>query len=212
MIVFIEDRMENLYVFCFLIMYKKQKIYVYNDRNLFVLNKNYNITCHKNHYNYIGMIDYLKNNCNNIYLIHRLDKQVYGLLLISKNIKMLRYIGKLFNKKMIIKEYYAIIYGYVIKIIDFIKNTVCKLILNKLCYSFVKIQIYTGKIHQIRLYLSYFGNPIGCDYKYGSYIFNKQLNKIGFYRLFLFNRSLNIYIKKKVFLYICIDKYFKKII
>lgn len=128
----------------------------------------------------------------NVYLglIHRLDRPVSGIMVFAKTSKCASRLSKQINDGSLEKEYYAVIEGtpkekdvfedYLIKdekeniskVTTKDKGKYSKLeyelikTINN--YSLVKIKLYTGRSHQIRVQFSTRGYPLVGDQKYGS--------------------------------------------
>lgn len=127
-----------------------------------------------------------------IYTLHRLDKNVSGLMVYALNRKYAAIMSKCIENGEMIKEYYAIVHGRPEKegiLEDFLfkdshKNKVFVVKKErkgvkkaKLSYDVVKyfkdsalvhIRLYTGRSHQIRVQFSSRGFPLVGDHKYGS--------------------------------------------
>ncbi|NCB20755.1 MAG: RNA pseudouridine synthase [Clostridia bacterium] len=97
-------------------------IIVYEDPDYLIVNKPANLITHKSHNkDEVSLADILLNNYPEIKLVgedenrpgivHRLDKEVSGLLIIARNQKSFEYFKNLFKNRKIHKEYEAIIYG-----------------------------------------------------------------------------------------------------
>ena len=52
-------------------------------------------------------------------------------------------------------------------------------------YSLLEAELKSGRTHQIRVHLAHTGFPIAGDDKYGDFVFNRELQKIGLKRMFL---------------------------
>lgn len=65
----------------------------------------------------------------------------------------------------------------------------------------VKIIPLTGKLHQIRIHLSYIGHPIANDSKYGNKTFNKEIKKLKINRMLLHSKTIKFKcpISKKIY-------------
>ena len=122
-------------------------------------------------------------------LLHRLDKETSGVLLLVKNEKFQRKAIEEFKNQNILKEYIALVSGIVaesfeidkpILVIRKNKTAFCKVSKNgkeaksivepleiEGKFSKVKVTIKTGRTHQVRVNLSYSGYPIVGDTKYG---------------------------------------------
>lgn len=148
-------------------------------------------------------------------LVHRLDKDVNGLMVIAKTQVSYDSLKKQFKKRSVIKKYTALVYGKIIKdsaVINFpIKRasdgykmaalpltvkgqaslsgrsaeTYFEIIKKFINYTLLKIIIKTGRTHQIRVHLSAYGNPLVGDDIYGTAKTRAQNKKLGLSRIFL---------------------------
>ena len=135
----------------------------------------------------ISIDDIIKNISPKYNLVHRLDRETSGLLIIAKNLQTTKIFGKLFKEQLISKIYFAICQGTphnkeseVKLLIENKKN------LNKSSNSLTRYKVYqtnknfstllfaprTGKTHQIRLVAKHLGTPIVGDTKYNKMIKN----------------------------------------
>ncbi len=191
-------------------IFKKYKIsIIFENKNFIVLNKPSKISSHSGTNNKIGLIDILKIKKKSLQLCHRLDKNTSGCIVLSKNKRFLIKFQFMLRNKKIKKEYHAIVHGnlkenffivtnqkilnkYNSKIKDNFNNviTYCEIIKSYINYSLLRIFIYTGKLHQIRIHLAYIGHPIICDNKYGNYFLDKNLLGCRINNIFLHARSL----------------------
>ena len=111
--------------------------------------------------------------------VHRLDSLTSGLLIIAKTRKAQISMGKQFEQKEVTKKYQAIVMGKMEKkgrinfpidgkpaetIWECLKETPS---LRSEYLSWLKLEIKTGRTHQIRIHLSQIGNPILGDKIYG---------------------------------------------
>lgn len=137
--------------------------------------------------------EYLKikyNKPGNVYLglVHRLDRPVGGIIIFAKTSKAAKRLTDSIKNKQIKKTYYAVVEGHTKKeekLIDYLKKdtkTNTSYITNKekgkeaiLEYetikyhqnlSLVKINLITGRSHQIRVQLSNHGHPLIGDQRY----------------------------------------------
>ncbi len=127
-----------------------------------------------------------------IFTLHRLDKNVGGVMIFARNKKTAAYFSKLIQEGKLIKEYIALVHGKLPEsgvLEDFLfkdsrKNKVFvvkrerkgvkkakleyKLLSGDDETSLVRIRLHTGRSHQIRVQFSSRGYPIVGDHKYGS--------------------------------------------
>ncbi len=164
-----------------------------------------------------------------IYLVHRLDKDTEGLLVVAKSPQAAHTWTSLISSKEVQKEYYALCSGLFEKKCGIIntdidykgekKTALTKYSVEKIFtlsdqnqtlskekdfnFSLVRIQIETGRMHQIRRHLAQNGNPILADDKYGNFKINKMLKKMcGVKKLHLASCKLTIpskYINNQTF-------------
>lgn len=111
-----------------------------------------------------------------VFLVHRLDRETLGLMLVAYNSKAAAYLSDLFAKNAIKKEYEAIVLG---TLTPGRKDTITASLDDKEAIthfevidsdercSLLKVTIETGRLHQIRRHLDFIGNPIMGDPKYG---------------------------------------------
>ena len=118
-------------------------------------------------------------------LVHRIDKQTSGILLIARSLASSKYIGKLFKEHAIVKTYIAVVhdtpknkYG---KLKLMIKQnqkqlesvTYFKVLKKVKDFSLLIIRPITGRKHQIRIHMNHIGNPILGETKFS----NKKSNE-----------------------------------
>ena len=176
---------------------------VYEDDDLVVVNKPAGMVVHPGHGNYSGtLINALiyhfenlpKNSSNRPGLVHRLDKDTSGLLVIAKNDKSMVHLSNQFAEKTSKREYIALVWGNVKddrgKIDNYIgrnpKNRLQNIVLDddkiengkraitnyevlsRLNYvSLVKCTLETGRTHQIRVHMKHIGHTLFNDERYG---------------------------------------------
>ena len=176
---------------------------VYEDDDLVVVNKPAGMVVHPGHGNYSGtLINALiyhfenlpKNSSNRPGLVHRLDKDTSGLLVVAKNDESMVHLSNQFAEKTSKREYIALVWGNVKddngKIDNYIgrnpKNRLQNIVLDddKINYgkraitnyevlsrlnyvSLVKCTLETGRTHQIRVHMKHIGHTLFNDERYG---------------------------------------------
>ena len=138
----------------------------------------------------ITSIDHIIKNINTQYrLVHRLDKETSGLLLIAKNLNYAKKLSSLFKQKEITKFYIALCEGNPKNNYSQVKleiknkkfkseNTLTnyKLINKNKSISSILFNPQTGKTHQLRIVSKNLGCPIVGDNKYNIYSKYKKEN------------------------------------
>ena len=175
---------------------EKYNDFILEDNNNFiVLNKPSGIPVQAGTKSFKNIIDVLKNtkyflHCKP-YIVHRLDKETSGVLIIAKNREYAQLFTSLFRIRKIHKTYIAIAHGKVLSSIKTMKDDLIlydngrkiiqkaisylKVIKSNSEFSLVELNPITGRKHQLRKQLYNIGNPIVGDDKY---FLNKKLNKI----------------------------------
>jgi 23S rRNA pseudouridine955/2504/2580 synthase len=193
----------------------------YENENFILIDKPYGISVHSGTNQEVDFLSSLRKaqNNNDLSLVHRLDKNTSGCLLISKNYQVASNLGKELMNKNIKKKYYALLMGVLDKDIIEIESRIekdtkhQKMIVNEQdgrdaytkitllqkykSFSFVEIEIETGRTHQIRVHASSIGHPVVGDNKYNT-LNSKKINKeLNLKRLFLHAYYLSFYYDKK---------------
>ncbi len=187
---------------------------IFEDKELLVLNKPAGIAVHSGSKLKFGIIEMLRQarpNDEMLELVHRLDRDTSGCLVIAKSRTTLNKLHQHFRDKAehMEKIYRAIIMGRWQgdeKVIDLplLKNTLhggerivevnpqgkdARSLFMPLEYkdsiSMMEIKLFTGRTHQIRVHAQASGFPIAGDPKYGDKAFNSELKKKGYKRMFL---------------------------
>lgn len=191
---------------------KKEKLnIIFEDKYIIVVNKKSGLLTistdkEKDNTLYHQVYDYLKkkNKNNKVFIVHRLDKDTSGLIIFAKSEKVKKILQE--NWNYVVREYVGIVNGKlknnkgVLK--AYLKETNthlvydCKNDSGKLAiteyevlktnnnYSLLKINIKTGRKHQIRVQLANIGNSL-----VGDKIYDKKKNK-GIKQLYLHALSL----------------------
>ena len=139
-------------------------------------------------------------------LVHRLDQDTSGLLLVAKNDKVVAELENSFETGSIAKEYLCLVAGRLPEnggTIDFPLpgregkqvRAVTRFRVEKRFAqtTLARVRIDTGRMHQIRLHFAKFGYPVVMDDKHGDFTFNKRFRKeVGLKRQFLHASSLTL--------------------
>ena len=181
---------------------KKKEIGIYDDyviednENFIIINKPTGISVQSGTKSFKNIIDILKNSKyfmnSKPFVVHRLDKETSGVLIIAKNRKYAQLFTSLFRIRKIHKTYLAIVYGKVDKSLKVMKDDLVyyennkkifqkavsnvKIIRSNEDYSFLELNPITGRKHQLRKQLLKIGCPIIGDDKY--FLNNKRIIKI----------------------------------
>ena len=167
-----------------------EKSILYENSNFLVIDKWSGISTQGGTNITISIDTIIKNISSNYNLVHRLDRETSGLLLIAKNLKYTKIFGKLFRLQKIKKIYLALCEGkpklkesYVdlaIKDKDMNTSVQTKTYYKVISYnnktSLIQFEPKTGKKHQLRIVAKNLGCPIVGDNKYNLNQSNKQEN------------------------------------
>lgn len=178
---------------------------LYEDEHLLVLNKPAGMVVHPAFANYSGtLVNALLHYCGDLSsiggrqrpgIVHRLDKDTSGLMVVAKNDATHNSLARQFKEKKTEREYHAVAWGKFKKRKGRIETYLARSPkdrtrmtvqpLGKLAitnyqiletfwlHSLVKLNLETGRTHQIRVHLSYLGHPIFGDKEYSGR--NRQL-------------------------------------
>ena len=185
---------------------------LFENDDLMVLNKPSGIAVHSGSGLAFGVIEVMKqhNPDQFLELVHRLDRETSGCLIIAKNRITLTKLHDLFrdeSRSGIGKYYLALVEGqwhgintinaplkkamrageHIVEINDEGKHAISHFEAKKIYpqSSLMEIKIETGRTHQIRVHAAHAGHPVAGDKKYGDNKYNQALKKIGLKRLFL---------------------------
>lgn len=188
---------------------------VYEDDNILVLNKDAGINVHPvpgSWWNSGTLVNAVLYHCKEKlpcikgtyrpWIIHRLDKDTSGLIMIAKTDQMMNYLADTIKNRKVEKYYTAIVYGIIkeksFKIESYIwrdpnnrKKMTSKDPINpkialtfgevleyiNWSYTILKLKIETGRTHQIRVHLASIWFPILWDKVYGNEKINKEVQE-----------------------------------
>jgi len=193
---------------------------IFEDNRLIIINKPAGIAVHGGSGVSIGVIEafrQLRPEQKSLELIHRLDRDTSGCLMIAKKRSCLRSIQSMLARKEHLEKYYmAVVHGkwpgrkqHVD--LPLLKNTLksgervstvssegksaltrVKVIDQSAEFSLLSLQPITGRTHQLRVHCQHTGYPIVGDEKYGFEARDAALRKSGFRRLMLHASKLVI--------------------
>ncbi|MEB2326189.1 MAG: 23S rRNA pseudouridine(955/2504/2580) synthase RluC [Pseudomonas sp.] len=193
---------------------------VYEDKALIVLNKPAGIAVHGGSglsYGVIEALRQLRQDAKELELVHRLDRDTSGLLMIAKKRSMLRHLHQALRGDGVDKRYMALVRGRwetSKKQVNapLLKNTLRSgermvevtedgkeaLTLFRVLRRFgdfatlVEARPVTGRTHQIRVHARHAGHSIAGDSKYGDEEFTREIRELGGKRLFLHAYALRV--------------------
>jgi 23S rRNA pseudouridine1911/1915/1917 synthase len=174
---------------------------VYEDEALLLINKPPGLVVHPGHGNYTGtLVNALAFHFQNLPLnsserpglVHRIDKDTSGLLVIAKTESAMTHLAKQFEAKTSEREYYAIVWGNVKEDEGTIEGNIARhakdrmqmavfsdpevgkpavthyKVLERLGYvTLVSCKLETGRTHQIRVHMKHIGHTLFNDSRYG---------------------------------------------
>ncbi len=203
---------------------------IYQDDNLLAINKPSGIAVHGGSGLRYGVIEAFRQLMPNIplELVHRLDRETSGCLLMAKNRTALTEIHRLFRQDNhdktldhVEKIYHALVCGRWSGGKHTVNIAVSKTRQggeHRMCvdangltaishfeplkvfenYTLMRIKIETGRMHQIRIHALHCYHPIAGDSKYGDKKQNQLLRTLGLKRLFLHASSLSLPLKPRL--------------
>ena len=172
----------------------------YEDDDLIVVNKPSGMVVHPAPGNYTGTLVnallYHTQNLSTVYtsvrpgLVHRIDADTSGLLLVAKNDKAHNILAEQIQKKETVREYIALVEGTITEDTATIDAPIGRDVNNrkKMCVTssnskeavthirvlerynkatLIRCKLETGRTHQIRVHLNYIGHPVVNDPVYG---------------------------------------------
>lgn len=191
---------------------------VYEDADLMIINKPPGLAVHGGSATDFGLIETLRNarpDVPDAELVHRLDRETSGCLIVAKKRAALRDLHAQLRQGATEKRYLALLCGkwnLGTKRIELALDTderrsgerhVAVRAHGKKAIStfkpvqffgnlatLVEVEIDTGKTHQIRVHAAFAGHPVAGDDKYGNRVFNELLQDYGLKRMFLHSSSL----------------------
>ena len=180
---------------------------VYEDETLLLINKLPGMVVHPGHGNYTGTLVHAlayhfdnlpMNSSERPGLVHRIDKDTSGLLVIAKTEAAMTHLAKQFEAKTSEREYVALVWGNVSDDQGTIEGNLARhlkdrmqmavfadpeigkpavthyKVLERFGYvTLISCQLETGRTHQIRAHLKHIGHPLFNDERYGGHLILK---------------------------------------
>lgn len=183
---------------------------VYEDSDLIVVNKQAGFVVHPGHGNFDGTLlnalafhfgetnAQVKNKFG--YLVHRIDKDTTGLIMVAKTEEAQTKLAKQFFEHTIHRRYQALVWGDFADDEGTIEGNIGRSVRNRKCMAvypegdagkpavthfkvverfgyttLVECRLETGRTHQIRVHMQYIGHPLFNDYMYGGDAILKEL-------------------------------------
>jgi 23S rRNA pseudouridine955/2504/2580 synthase len=190
---------------------------LYEDKRLLVINKPSGMAVHGGSGISHGVIELLRAarpELRDLSLVHRLDRETSGCLVLAKRRSALRELHERFRSGSVEKNYLALVVGdwqlgeQLIDaplLVEHRKNRERHVVVSGAgkaaqtrvalsrtygIYSLLQCQPLTGRTHQIRVHTKHIGHAIAGDERYGDPEDNKKARKFGLKRLFLHAQSI----------------------
>ncbi len=190
---------------------------VFEDSHLLIMDKPPGLAVHGGSGVSLGLIEACRAarpDCRRLELVHRLDRETSGLVMLAKRRSSLRMLHELLRTGGVDKRYLALVRGRWPSGWKTVQAPLKKNVLRsgermvtvdptgrdavtEFCRlelfadaSFVEARPLTGRTHQIRVHAAQAGCPLAGDSKYGDRVFNQALHKLGLTRLFLHATAL----------------------
>ena len=190
----------------------KEKL-IYEDKHILVFNKPSSFSVHSGTNTGYGLIDVIRKfrkDFERLDLLHRLDKETSGCVIITKSYESLKIFQKKIKNKEINKKYLCLVKGRWnakikksthrltrdsktvdaethFKVIKYYKNS-----------TLLEAELITGRYHQIRKHCEILNHPIIGDKKYGDRALNKLYKEKGLSRIFLHASLIKFYLNKEI--------------
>ncbi len=191
---------------------------LYEDSRILVLDKPAGMAVHSGSGVSIGCIEALRclrPKLPGMDLVHRLDRDTSGCLLVAKRRSALRTLHSLLREGGMEKRYLALVMGNwqhgartvdlpllrergnggaFVRVAEDGKPAESRFRVVEFYgrdATLVEVTIPTGRTHQIRVHAAYMGHPIAGDSRYGDEVFNERMQRIGLQRMFLHAHAIS---------------------
>jgi 23S rRNA pseudouridine955/2504/2580 synthase len=191
---------------------------IYEDEHLIVINKPSGVAVHGGSGLSFGVIEALRAvhpELKDLELVHRLDRETSGCLVLAKRRSVLRELHRVMREREIKKQYVTLLAGkwkLGSKTLDFPLQTQHRQGGERMVRvheegqearthftaaegfgktaTLMDVLLDTGRTHQIRVHAAYAGHPVAGDEKYGTREINEPFKALGLKRMFLHARRL----------------------
>lgn len=199
---------------------------LYENDDYIIINKPSGLAVHCGSGVNSGLVERLRQlrpKARRLDLVHRLDKETSGCVILAKKHSSLVYFFDLFKERKVDKIYYAVVHGKwdknhktinlplkrtetkdgqrMVKVDKQEGKIAVTHILDvkhiKEEFSLLKIKLETGRTHQIRVHCKVMGHPIVSDKKYGNNIKDSALDRKGVNKLLLHAGELEFFDEKQ---------------
>ena len=192
---------------------------LFEDEALLVIDKPAGVAVHGGSGVSYGVIEQLRAarpDAKFLELVHRLDRETSGILLIAKKRSALTHLHEQMRDGVTDKRYFALVTGDWKNQRQHVKlplfkyttpdgerrvrvqeggqpsHTIFSLKKKWQQFALLEAELKTGRTHQIRVHLTHLGFPLLGDDKYGDFVLNKELQKLGLKRMFLHAAKLRL--------------------
>ena len=195
-----------------------QAAIISEDDRLIVLDKPAGVAVHGGSGLSFGVIEALRamRPQEDLELVHRLDRDTSGCLLVARRRSALRTLHELMREGLVEKRYLTLVRGHwnlghtkidaplrtdtrvggerTVKVHESGKDALSEF---KPIQWFgnvatlLEVSLHTGRTHQIRVHAAHAGHPVAGDEKYGDEAFNSEMKELGLHRMFLHSHSVS---------------------
>lgn len=190
---------------------------LYEDKRIIIINKPCGMAVHGGSGVSVGVIEAMRHwrtDLHYLELVHRLDRETSGCLILAKKRSALRQLHEQLRESDMHKRYLVVVQGAwergeyrlekalnknvlrsgerMVRVSDEGKSAISifKPVIVRSKASLMEVQILTGRTHQIRVHAAFLGHPVAGDDKYGDETFNRYVKSLGAGRMLLHARSL----------------------
>jgi 23S rRNA pseudouridine955/2504/2580 synthase len=191
---------------------------LFENEHLLIIDKPAGLAVHAGSGVDYGVVDALRllRPDNDIELVHRLDRDTSGCLMLAKSRPALLSLQQAIRENRIVKSYRAVVQGRWPRELTEIRDPLSKyhlpngerrvrvdpagkqalsrveLLQAAKLYSVIRVELVTGRTHQIRVHCQAAGHAIAGDDKYGDDEFNRAMRRRNIRRLMLHAASLEL--------------------